>query len=152
MNWQFAIPVIALIISAAAFIRASIRPKLALMQQSRWGRNYFSYVNSEPRIGISVLVLNPRPQPNAIVGWAAEVKSHGRFVDVRVPSGELQFPERTTQYGVMPLMIAGFAAVEAHLCLFDLPNDLTVPVELRLAATDVFGKKHRLQCVIDKAE
>jgi len=157
MKWQLArdaLTVIATVVSILALIRTYVlsHGKLVLMRQARWGRNYLGYVNSQARIGISVLVANPRPQPNAIVGWTAQVQSHGRYVDVPVPSGELQFSDRTTLYGVIPLALAPFSAVEAHVCLFDLPQDLTVPVKLKLIATDVSQKKHRLQCVIDKKE
>ena len=155
MKWQAirdALTLTATCLSIVALIRTYTlsRGKLRLLQQTRWGRNHLGYVNSQLRVGVSVLVTNPRPQPNVVVNWSAQVESKGRFVDVPVPSGQLQLSERTTEYGVIPLTIPAFGAVEAHLCLFNFPPDVKTPIKLRLVATDVFNRKHRLQCVVEQ--
>jgi hypothetical protein len=67
-----------------------------------------------------------------------------------VPSGELDLSDRKTKYGVIPLTVPAFGAVEAHICLFDFPSDVKAPVQLKIVATDVFKHRHRLNCVIEK--
>ena len=151
---QFAAPlsIIATALSIFAVVRTYFlsRPKLRLIQQNRWGKNYLGYVGDQSRIGVSVLVVNPRPQPNAIVNWTAQVDDHGRLVDVPVPSGVLRFSdEKETPYGVLPLPLPPFSATEANLCLFDLPQRMNPPVKLRVTAKDVSGKKHQANFVIE---
>jgi hypothetical protein len=94
------------------------------------------------------LITNPRPQGNAVVNWKAQVKFGDRFVDVPVPSGELTGLNPPTPYGVIPLSVPAYGAVEAHLCLFELPPQLKAPVKVKLTCKDVFGKAYHVQCLV----
>jgi hypothetical protein len=138
------------VLGAWALIRTYVlsHPKLVLIQQHRWGKNYLGFADSQARIGISVLVTNPRPQANAVVDWTAQVRAGNRFVDVPVPSGVLQGLDSPTPFGVLPLSVPAFGAAEASICLSELPSGVKSPVTLKLIAKDVFGKTYRLQCVI----
>jgi hypothetical protein len=135
------------ILGAWALIRTYLlsRPKLRLVQQNRWGKNYSGSVNSERRIGITLLVCNPRPQPNVVVEWTAFVQSENGPLKIPVPSGDLVGTAPQTPYGVIPLTIPAFGAVEATLCLFEIPNNIP-RVQLTVVAADVHKKRYKLKC------
>jgi hypothetical protein len=162
MNWHLqstitaisaSLSVIATAVSIFALVRTYVlsHPKLMLIQQNRWGKNFLGYVGDDTRIGITILIANPRPQPNAIVDWKAKVEMNGKLIDVPVPSGTLEFSgEKKTPYGILPLTLPPFSAVEANLCLFDLPQKLFSPVKVKLIALDVSHKRHCADIIVEK--
>jgi hypothetical protein len=136
------------IVGTWALIRTYLlsRPKLCLLQQRGWGKNYSGSVNSARRIGITLLVCNPRPQPNVIVEWTAFAASKHGSVRIPVPSGNLVGSTPQTPYGVAPLTVPAFGAVEANHCLFEIPNDVPDTAQLTVVATDVHRKRYKVKC------
>lgn len=137
------------ILGAWALLRTYIlsRPKLRLLQQSLWNKNHLGRVNSQRKVGITLLICNPRPQANVIVEWAVLAESENGPVAIPVPSGELVGMEPPTSYGVIPLAIPAFGATESSLCLFEIPHDVPDPVHLTVIATDVHKKRYKVRCV-----
>ncbi len=132
------------------------RPCLRLKQQKRWGVRCESCGRHSRLIAdICVLVCNPRPAPNAIVEWRAELRlPTGNVIEVPVPSGAspLYMQAGAVEFGVIPLIVGGNVAVQTRLSLLDVPTDTPLPLNITLTATDVFSKKYRLNCVVDQRQ
>ncbi len=136
------------VLGAWALIRTYLlsRPNLRLLQQNRWGKNSLGSVNSQRRIGVTLLVCNPRPQTNVIVEWTAFAESKDGPVKIPVPTVELEGTSKTP-YGVIPLTVPAFGAVEASLCLFEIPDNIPKTVHLTVIATDVHKKRYKVKCI-----
>jgi hypothetical protein len=104
------------VLSVWALLRTYLltRPRLVLIQQTLWGRNYFGRTDADAKVGISLLVTNPRSQPNAVTSWAAQIEGKdGQPIFLSVPPMELQVGgDRTTHCGVVPLTVPAYGAVE----------------------------------------
>lgn len=85
-----------------------------------------------------------------IVEWAAFAESKNGPVKIPVPSGELVGIAPQTLYGVIPLTIPAFGAVEASLCLFEIQDDIPKTVHLTVIATDVHKKRYKIKCIFSE--
>ncbi len=121
------------------------RPKITLLQHLAWGRTDFHRLGNHLQLGVTILVANPRTVPNAIVKWSAEIElADGRKRIVEMPMGKLAGAgKEPSPYGTVPITVPPFSCVPVTLCLFDLPPDTRVPLDLRVIATDLRGRKHR---------
>jgi hypothetical protein len=144
---------IATALSIWALLRTYLltRPRLVLIQPTLLGRNYTEWRDTEATVGISLLVTNPRSQPNAITSWAAQIEGKdGQPVCLSVRSMELHVArDRTTHCGVV-LTIPAYGAVETPLAILGLPKDVPLPLRLKITAKDLFLKTYTIECAITR--
>jgi len=121
------------------------RPKIMLLQHHAWGHTDFHRLDTRLQLGVTILVSNPRAHPNAIIRWSAEVElTNGEKRTVEVPMGELVGAAKgPLPYGTVPLALPPFSSIPTALCLFELPVDTRIPLNLTVIATDLHNRKYK---------
>jgi hypothetical protein len=156
MNWDLVFKVIAAIgavLGAWALLRSYwlTRSKLRLAHKSSKGHTKFHDRGQEGLLSLTVLVSNLSSQGNTVTQWKAWLKTRdGQMKALEIMQGHSQDAETKVidyEFNVTPLNVMPHGTISSQMHFFHIRReDFANPFELKVEATDMYGKKYSCIC------